>query len=180
MRAIPTRQNTIPAVNRPEAAVSIIRCADPVDSILVLRRKKTSGDPWSGHFAFPGGKRAPGDISILHTCLRETREETGVSLDESLLKLQLPVTRAGRNVNAPIQVQPYLFALHQRPEIIVETSEIDSYLWLEVEKFIDKSRHLRKEVLPHRFSSVYPLNDYFLWGFTYGLLCSVLEFTIDL
>ncbi len=180
MRAIPTGHDGIRAVHRPMAAVSIIRCADPVDSILVLRRTKTSGDPWSGHFAFPGGKRAPGDVSILHTCLRETREETGVSLDESMLTLELPVTRAGRKVMAPIQVQPYVFALPQRPEIIVEPAEIDSYLWLEVAKFADKSRHSKKRVLPQRIAAVYPLEDYFLWGFTYGLLCLLLELDIDL
>ena len=180
MRAIPAGNNAMSAVNQAEAAVSIIRCAAPADSILVLRRKQTSGDPWSGHFAFPGGRRDPGDSSILHTCLRETHEETGVRLDESLLTLQLPVTKAGRNVKAPILVQPYLFALPERPEIIVETAEIAGYLWLEVEKFIDTARHLRKEVLPSQFSAVYPLDDYFLWGFTYKLLCSVLEFHIEL
>ena len=180
MRAIPAGHDGIRAVHRPMAAVSIIRCADPVDSILVLRRKKTSSDPWSGHFAFPGGKRAPNDVSIFHTCLRETREETGVSLDESLLALKLPVTRAGRKVMAPIQVQPYVFELPQRPEIIVEPAEIDSYLWLEVAKFVDKSRHSKKKYCLSASLPFTRWNDYFLWGFTYGLLCLLLELDIDL
>ncbi|MEE4166359.1 MAG: hypothetical protein V2I35_10185, partial [Desulfocapsaceae bacterium] len=85
-----------------------------------------------------------------------------------------------RNVKAPIRVQPYLFELPERPEVFVEASEIDSYLWLEVKKFIDQTRHVRTEIMPSRLSVVYPLQDYFLWGFTYGLLCSLLELHIDL
>lgn len=179
MRAIPAELNHVSGANRPEAAVSIIRCSDPVDSILLLRRKKEPSDPWSGHFAFPGGKRDPEDDSIFQTCLRETREETGISLDPSLLSRQLPVALAGRNVKAPIQVQPFIFALAKRPRVIVEISEIDSYLWLDVGKFTDKSRHATKEALPSRFYPVYPLDDYFIWGFTYGLLCSILEVNAD-
>jgi 8-oxo-dGTP diphosphatase len=178
MRAIPTGLNHVSGANRPEAAVSIIRCSHPVDSILLLRRKKTRSDPWSGHFAFPGGKRDLEDDSIFATCLRETREETAISLDGSLLSRQLPVTLAGRNVEAPIQVQPFIFTLVRRPAVIVETSEIDSYLWLDVDKFTDKNRHVTEEALPSRFYPVYPLEDYFIWGFTYGLLCSILKVNI--
>lgn len=179
MRAIPTELTDIAEAHQPKAAVSIIRCSAPLDSILLLRRRKAISDPWSGHFAFPGGRRDPDDDSIFHTCLRETREETGIFLDETLLSRRLPSAFAGRNVKAPIHVQPYLFSLDQRPRVVVETSEIKNYLWLEVEKFVDKNRHVVQEVLPSRYSPVYPLEDYYLWGFTYGLLCSLLEVNID-
>ena len=150
-----------------------------MDSILLLRRKKTRSDPWSGHFAFPGGKRDLEDDSIFQTCLRETREETTISLDGSVLNRTLPLALAGRNVKAPIQVQPFLFTLVKRPPVIVETSEIDSYLWLDVNKFTDTNRHSREEALPSRLYPVYPLEDYFIWGFTYGLLCSILEVNME-
>ena len=179
MRAIPEEHNVTTDMNRAEAAVSIIRCSAPVDSILLLRRLKTVQDPWSGHFAFPGGRRDPGDSSIFQTCLRETREETGILLNDSSLSRQLPIAPAGRNVMAPIQVQPYLFTLIERPGVTVEASEIDTYLWLDVQIFRDTDRHVVREALPRRFYPVYPLDDYFLWGFTYGLLCSILGVNID-
>jgi len=172
-------QNEPCNVDCAEAAVSIIRCSTPVDSILLLRRRLAAEDPWSGHFAFPGGRRDADDSSIFQTCLRETREETGIVLDDSSLSRQLPIAAAGRNVIAPVQVQPYLFTLKQRPRVTVEISEIDTYLWLDIEKFIDKNRHVIKEVLADRLFPVYPLDDYFIWGFTYGLLCSILEVNIE-
>jgi len=175
MRAIQTGLTEISGANQSEAAVSIIRCSAPLDSILLLRRKKTISDPWSGHFAFPGGKRDPEDDSIFETCLRETREETGIILDRACLSRRLPAALAGRNVQASIQVQPFLFSLPQRPRVVVETSEIENYLWLDTDKFVNKNRHVVEEVLPSRFYPVYPLEDYYIWGFTYGLLCSILE-----
>lgn len=178
MKSINALHNMV-SNDHPEAAVSIIRCTSPVDSILLLRRKKTHYDPWSGHFAFPGGKRDPGDTTIFHTCLRETLEETGIALDHKLLERQLPVTPAGRNVMAPIQVQPYLFVLSERPEVVVETAEIDNYVWIDVHDFTNTERHKIVEVLPSLARPVFPLQDYYLWGFTYGLMCSILDMRVE-
>ena len=178
MKAIPPGLST-QAENEAEAAVSIIRSSQPKEAVLLLRRRKTENDPWSGHFAFPGGRREPGDSSIFQTCLRETLEEASISLDDSMSFRQLPLAAAGRNVMAPILVQPFLFHLENRPTVTVETSEIESYLWLEVETFMDRSRHEVREVLPGRFRPVFPLEDYYLWGFSYGLLCSIFELDIS-
>lgn len=174
MKSIHALHNMVPD-DQPEAAVSIIRCIRPVDSVLLLRRKKIHDDPWSGHFAFPGGRRDPGDTTIFHTCLRETLEETGITLDHERLAQQLPVTPAGRNVMAPIQVQPYLFVLSERPEVVVEPAEIDNYVWINVQDFTNTERHKIVEVRPSLVRPVFPLQDYYLWGFTYGLLCSILD-----
>lgn len=165
---------------RPEAAVSIIKCLLPRESILLLRRKKNPRDPWSGHFAFPGGRREVEDETIFATCLRETYEETGIMLDDTLLRTKFNVTPAGRNVQAPILVQPFLFELESRPSVTIETAEIESYFWLETARFRDKKQHTIVEVLPARKYPVYPLDDYYLWGFTYGLLCSLLDIDFDL
>ena len=80
---------------------------------------------------------------------------------------------------APILVQPFLFDLKKRPAVIVEPSEIESYLWLEIGTFMDRSRHEIREVLPGLFRPVFPLEDYYLWGFSYGLLCSIFELDIS-
>jgi hypothetical protein len=87
----------------------------------------------------------------------------------------LPVTAAGRNVMAPVSVQPFLFQVKQQPEVTVEQSEIDSFIWLPVKEFQDRNRHEIREALPGRFRPVFPLEDYYIWGFTYGLLCFILN-----
>jgi len=158
----------------PEAAVAIIRSLEPTDSILLLRRARSSQDPWSGHFAFPGGRCEKQDKTIYDTCVREVCEETGISLYHESLGQVLAPTQAGRNVKVPILVQPYLFELSSRPTVIVEPAEIDSYLWVETDLFRDKKRHIETEALPGRIRPAFPLGDYYVWGFTYNVLCYVL------
>ena len=170
MKNIQTAHETAAEVDA-SAAVSIIRCRRPVDSILLLRRKKVSGDPWSGHFALPGGKRESGDASLLETCLRETHEETGIELSANDLEKSVEASYAGSCLNASVLVQPYLFCLSDRPEVQIEPSEIESYHWLDLASFRDYAAHVEAEMLPARMYPVFPLKDYYVWGFTYKLLC---------
>lgn len=70
--------------------------------VLFIKRTVRSGDRWTGHIALPGGKKDPGDLDDLHTSRRETREETGLNLDNSYCMLigKLPerlVTSAWEN-----------------------------------------------------------------------------------
>jgi len=160
--------------HEPTAAVAIIRSIIPTEAVLLLRRVTSSRDPWSGHFAFPGGRRERQDTTIYDTCIREVREETGISLPAESLEHVLSPALAGRNVKAPVLVQPYLFKLSDRPKIVIEPAEIESHLWIETALFRDKNRHFETEALPGRLRPAYPLGDYYVWGFTYYVLCSAL------
>ena len=153
-----------------KAAVAVIIANRPQPSILLLRRRALSGDPWSGHFAFPGGRRDQGDASLLSTCLRETREETGIVLPEDALRLALPAAPVGRLMRIDMLVQPYLFQVTERPPVAVDPGEIASAHWLEVAAFLDEQRHRQQEILPGMNFPAFPLEDYYLWGFTYGVL----------
>ena len=161
--------------NIPSAAVAIIRVQDPLDSFLLLRRAARANDPWSGHFSFPGGRKEEHDVSLLDTCLRETYEETGITLKADAVRGSLPAALAGSRFNSPILVQPYLFHLQARPNLKLEATEIQSHYWLETELFLDPSLHVTAEVIPDSYYPAFPLEDYFLWGFTYRLLKNLLE-----
>lgn len=50
--------------------------------MLYIRRTSRQSDRWSGHVAFPGGKREAGDESSSYTAMRETFEEVGIDLAE--------------------------------------------------------------------------------------------------
>lgn len=159
----------------PAAAVAIIRVSEPVDSFLLLRRRSNPRDPWSGHFSFPGGRREEIDSTLFDTCTRETYEETGISLTSDTVRAELPAKYAGSRVNSMILVQPYLFELNERPPLRLEEEEIQSHYWLPTETFLQESLHVEAEVLPNWFAQAFPLDDYYLWGFTYGLLKNLLE-----
>ncbi len=49
--------------------------------VLLGRRVRRSGDPWSGQISLPGGHRHAEDPSLLETALRETREEMELDLE---------------------------------------------------------------------------------------------------
>ena len=57
--------------------------------IVFIERARVPNDPWSGHIAFPGGRREPGDKLPLDTAVRETEEEIGVDLSAGQLLGQL-------------------------------------------------------------------------------------------
>ena len=161
--------------DEPEAAVGIIACGQPEESILLIKRNENEHDPWSGHYAFPGGRKENGDATIYQTCVREVREETGIILAPDALQQICAPTRAGRNVKAPVVVQPYVFRLSARPEVIIEEKEIDRHVWLAVHSFKDVANHRVVEAMPGMIRPVFPMADYYIWGFTYGLLCRLLD-----
>jgi 8-oxo-dGTP pyrophosphatase MutT (NUDIX family) len=78
-----------------EAAVGlIVRPRDALE-VLLIRRAELAGDPWSGHVALPGGRRAPDDPQLLDPACRETEEEVGV-----------PQRRIGTFIGALDEVAP--------------------------------------------------------------------------
>ncbi len=157
------------------AAVAIIKCLTPKESFLILRRAAHPLDPWSGHFSFPGGRKEEKDATLLETCIRETAEEVGIHLTPETMQKHLPVTPAGRDLQNPIWVQPFIFALRDKPSIVINPEEVQSIHWLNSEDFQDKKRHRKVELRPDQLFLAFPLEDYYLWGFTYKLLKLILN-----
>ena len=157
------------------AAVAIIRSSAPIESFLILRRVAHPEDPWSGHFAFPGGRKDAGDRDLLATCLRETKEETGLLLHADQLQERLPLEPAGQRSPHLLLVEPFLFAIEGRPKLTLCAQEIQSARWLSVEQFQNPSLHTNVEMFPGRLFPAYPLDDYYLWGFTYRLLLTIMQ-----
>jgi len=80
------------------AAVALIitECDSP--SVLLLKRAKNTNDPWSGQWAFPGGRWEEGDKDLLDTSIRETYEECGYRLTRDELIMTLPHSRFCRKL----------------------------------------------------------------------------------
>ena len=77
-----------------------------------------------GEIAFPGGVYKEEDEDLLSTALRETHEELGVELDESLVIARLPkvFTLTG------FSVTPFAAILPAAPKYTDESSEVDEVL----------------------------------------------------
>jgi 8-oxo-dGTP pyrophosphatase MutT (NUDIX family) len=115
----------------PQASVAaIFRDGGPERGaeLFFIVRAERDGDPWSGHVAFPGGRRDASDGSLLATAIRETREEVGFDLARAELLARLPDLPAfTKSKRGTMVVSPFVFALREdagapRPNVEVRTT----------------------------------------------------------
>lgn len=160
-----------------EAAVAAIIARTPHPEVLFLKRRANPRDPWSGHYAFPGGRRDDDDPSLLATCLRETYEECGIRLSTDNLVKEYPARHAGNHLNRPVPVTTYLFELPAQPAIRLQTTEISCHEWLDLEYLSDSNNIIQRPMSPRCPEVLFPCipaTDGFIWGFTYETLMLVI------
>jgi 8-oxo-dGTP pyrophosphatase MutT (NUDIX family) len=156
------------------AVATILRDAGGGAEVLLIKRAERDGDPWSGHVAFPGGKRDPGDASLLHTALRETQEEVGLALPpEALARLDDVQART-----SGYRVAQFVFALDRHAAPLTLSREVDKTLWVPLARLaagegagtFTWSQGTRSIDLP-----CIRLGQDVLWGMTYRMIFALLE-----
>lgn len=144
--------------------------------VLLIRRAERPGDHWSGHMAFPGGRREAFDPDLLTTATRETKEEVGLDLDASgellgPLDEILPRNRTG------LVVSPFAFRLREAQELR-PNHEVAEAIWTDVGPLIrgevDDEYPLLWQGQNVRFPA-YRVNGHLVWGMTYRVLRSMFE-----
>jgi 8-oxo-dGTP pyrophosphatase MutT (NUDIX family) len=169
-----TREEPLPA-DAVRAAVALVLVGPPRDcELLLIRRARREGDPWSGHMALPGGRKQASDADLVETARRETREETGVVLPPHLGALD--DLRPTRSRNPRIVVRPFVFALPARPPVTPEVREVAYARWVPLRELatagVTEPVTLmgRDLVVPG-----YRLGSDFVWGMTHRILAPFLE-----
>ena len=178
-RAIPTldeaRLPGPPTAGDPvHAAVSLILRPGPELELLLIRRAESEGDPWSGHMALPGGRRDLQDRNLLHTAIRETLEETGVSLGEwgTQLGRLAPLTPATKRLPS-ISIFPFVFAVPAGTRARTASHEIDEVLWTPVSHLHSPKAAGTVEIPFGDLTRTYPclrVEERVIWGLTYRIL----------
>lgn len=160
---------------REHAAVAMI-LAGPEDalSLCFIRRAQREGDPWSGHYAFPGGRAHPDDPTTQAVAERETEEEVGLRLaPEHLLGplSEVPVRLGG--VDTGMVLSPFVYYVGERPAPLHPNGEVASAHWVPLAHLWDLDNGTYLEVHRNGNRMIYPAiryRDYVIWGLTFRVL----------
>lgn len=158
-----------------QAAVAIIM-RETLDGpqILFIKRAEKEGDPWSGQMAFPGGHRDPEDDSLRHAAMRETDEETGLSLIGSTYLGALDHQEAqprGRTLD--MIIAPHVFQIDGDPGF-TPNHEVDEVVWGPMDAMARNQLHHTETYAlsgtPTVFNGYRLERGHFVWGLTYRIL----------
>ena len=163
-----------------EAAVAIVvREGSGGAELLLIRRERRPGDPWSGHMAFPGGKVDAGDADALAAARREAREEVAVDLGRSatLLGPLSPILATTHDRRRPMAIAPFVFALAEDVALEPQPGEVAEALWAPL-AFFEERRHRERMShplfgLPWRWPA-YRYEGRVVWGLTLRMLDDLL------
>ncbi len=113
------------------AVAAILRFDRGATEVLLIQRSERPGDRWSGQVALPGGRFDDTDRDLLHTAIRETREEVGLDLERGARVLgRLGATRAvAKGKVLPMTITPYVFHLEQEQPVVLN-AEATAHFWL--------------------------------------------------
>jgi len=157
----------------PAAVLFPIVLRDAPPTVLLTQRTSHLRDH-AGQVSFPGGRVEVEDASPIHTALRETEEEIGMSPDRVEVLGYLPEyrTSTGFRVTPVVGLVRPPFTLRPDPFEVAEVFEVPLSFLLDP---ANRQRHSRewRGRLRHYFAM--PYGDYFIWGATAGMIVSLAE-----
>lgn len=155
------------------AVAAIMREHEGRSEILFIKRAERESDPWSGHMAFPGGRRDPADATLLHTAQRETLEEVGVDLTSLARPIgRLPDLTPYSAMPHPLTVTAFLFAL-EKPAELTLNHEVAAAVWAPLEPVLrgDNTTQFRwKRDGVDLLLPALDVDGNIVWGLTYRML----------
>jgi 8-oxo-dGTP diphosphatase len=168
---LPTALKPISNEQTANAAVALLLKPKGNDfDLLLVKRVENPSDPWSGQMALPGGKREAKDASLRDTVMRETMEETGVTLDKCRF---LGVLDAVRSEPKPdFKIVPFVVLLEKAPKLKLNKAELETFFWVPYEEVVGS-----KGTAEFSFGKVpaFILADAVVWGVTYRILSSFIK-----
>jgi len=164
---------------RSAVALFLHQCPQEGLSVLMIRRADHEGDPWSGHMAFPGGRKDKADRNTLATALRETEEEVGLQAGDvaRLLGRLSDVAAHGRLRHGPMVVTPYVFSLPERFPLQAN-HEVAETVWIPLEFLADRANREKMRWAPNGVPLELPcylFGGRRIWGLSLMMLDELLE-----
>lgn len=167
----------LPVEGKRQAAVAmILRDGEVSPEVLFIERAHRSGDPWSGHMAFPGGRVDPGDRSARHAAERETLEEVGFSLGTADYLGRTDDLRGHAAAAArDMVISAHVYELRDSAELVLNY-EVEEAFWFPLAGLLDEERHVVHAIdVPGRGTRFPGIligtpERHVVWGLTYRFL----------
>lgn len=159
---------------RRAAVALLLRLGDADElELLLIKRAIYASDPWSGHVALPGGRQEPGDATLLHTAIRETREEIGVDIARqgTVLGVLDEVGPASPRL-PPLTILPHV-AVVERSLPLTLSSEVADAFWVPLSTLRDPAASREVDLdLATGMRRVRSLSyrEHIIWGLTEHIL----------
>jgi 8-oxo-dGTP pyrophosphatase MutT (NUDIX family) len=128
----------------------------------------------AGQISFPGGRVEEEDLSPIHTALRETEEEIGLTRDCVQILGFLPEYRTGTG----FRITPVVGLVHPPFELRPDSFEVAEVFEVPFSFLLDPANHKRHSIdyrgaIRHFYAM--PYGDYFIWGATAGMIRSLAD-----
>ena len=168
-----------PSVQRVWASVAmILREVDPNRGLelMLIRRAKRKGDPWSGHMAFPGGRKEANDLDLLMTSIRETQEEVGMDLRSHSVHIGTLDDRTSplREGHNSLVIRPYVFHAGSGNDWMCEPNEeVSEIFWFNLKALLDPQH---RGSMPYEWQGqsiqlpIIRIGDADIWGLSLRML----------
>jgi 8-oxo-dGTP pyrophosphatase MutT (NUDIX family) len=157
-----------------EAAVSLLLRDSGGPELLFILRAVREGDPWSGHIAFPGGRRQVSDATLRDTARRETTEEIGLDPEAvgryagALDELEPSTKRL-----PPVIISPFVWTVPADVSVVPAAEEVESVLWVGLETLRDPASEVDYEFRGLHFPGL-RVGGHVLWGLSYRIVLAFL------
>jgi 8-oxo-dGTP pyrophosphatase MutT (NUDIX family) len=154
------------------AAVAMVLAEHEGDpSVLFIERASRSGDPWSGHMAFPGGRVEPGDAHVRQAAERETAEEVGLSLADAECIGRLDDKQGNPRTNPSLVISAFVYRLPE-PAALAPNHEVREAFWFPLRALQDPRRHVpyRAHTIDFPGILIGQPQRHVVWGLTYSFL----------
>ena len=180
LRMAPTFRGDLASMGLPvEAAVLVLFYPRDGKTHLVFIKRNEYDGPHSAQVSFPGGAREPGDLGLVETAVRETREEVGINgqieVLGSLTPLHIPVSN--------FMVYPFVGWMEEIPVFRPDPAEVQYVIEAPLVALLDPSNS-DSETLYHHAQPVeapfYRVGKEKIWGATAMMLSEVLHLATTL
>lgn len=167
-----------PVSERSAAVAAIFRDSESHGlEVLFIQRAEREGDPWSGHMAFPGGRRELSDVDLLATAVRETSEEIGIDLIRcaELVGVLDDQDATARFTTKALPTRPFVFELLGAPQLTPNV-EVHEIVWTPVLPLIRGEQQTTMNITykgkPYALPG-WDLGGRVVWGLTYKMLSTL-------